>query len=562
MDKLTISKRGWLLLIAGFLLIWFSSLEYLKLVNPDEGRYAEIPREMVTSGDWVTPRLNGLKYFEKPALQYWATATAFEMFGEHQWTARLWSALMGLLGIASVVFCGWHLFGRDAGNYAGLALGSSLLYVGAAHFNSLDMGVTALMTVNLCAFLLAQRDGASELEIRNWMWLAWAAAALAMLSKGLQAIVLPGAVLVLYTIIERDFALWRKLHPLSGLAIFLLIAAPWFIAVSMANPEFPHFFFIHEHFERFLTKVHGRFKPWWWFIPILLLGIIPWAILMFEGLLAAWQRQPDKRFQPQRFLLMWAVFIFVFFSVSDSKLPPYILPVFPALALLLGTRLTQLSAARFRGGVLPMLLVAVAGLIAAANSERFANEEVLPELYRNYAPWIYAASALLAAGIIAALLADRRGRREHAVVLLASGGLGFVQLISAGYESLTPAASSYHLVEKARPELVLEDLDQPGVPLYSVGFYDQTLPFYLKRTVTLVDFQGELDFGIRLEPQKYVPTVAEFEARWRAGNKALAIMQPARYREFAAAGLPMRVIAEDTRRVLVAKPAVQSPPKP
>jgi 4-amino-4-deoxy-L-arabinose transferase-like glycosyltransferase len=524
-------------------------------VNPDEGRYAEIPREMVASGDWVTPRLNGLKYFEKPALQYWATATAFEVFGEHQWTARLWSALMGLLGIASVVFCGWHLFGRDAGNYAGLALGSSLLYVGAAHFNSLDMGVTALMTVNLCAFLLAQRDGASELETRNWMWLAWAAAALALLSKGLQAIVLPGAVLVLYTIIERDFALWRKLHLFSGLAIFVLIAAPWFIAVSLANPEFPHFFFIHEHFERFLTKVHGRFKPWWWFIPILLLGIIPWAILIFDGLLAAWQRQPDKRFQPQRFLLMWAVFIFAFFSASDSKLPPYILPVFPALALLLGARLTQLSQLRFRLQVLPMLLLAAAGLAAAANSERFANEEVLPALYQNYAPWIYAASALLAAGIIAALLADRRGRRELAVVLLAAGGLAFVQLISAGYESLTPAASSYHLVEKVRPELLLEDLDQAAVPLYSVGFYDQSLPFYLKRTVTLVDFQGELDFGIRLEPQKYVATVAEFEARWRADNKALAIMQPARYREFAAAGLPMRVIAQDTRRVLVAKPA-------
>jgi 4-amino-4-deoxy-L-arabinose transferase-like glycosyltransferase len=555
MTGLKISRRGWLLILAAAALVWFSNIEYRKLIHPDEGRYAEIPREMVASGDWVTPRLDGLKYFEKPALQYWATAVAYEVFGEHHWTARLWTALTGLLGIAAVVFCGWHLFGRDAGNYAGMVLGSALLYVGAAHFDSLDMGVTAFMTVTLCAFLMAQRDGAEAGPSRNWMWLAWAAAALAFLSKGLQAIVLPGTVLVLYTLIERDFALWKKLHFTSGLAIFCVISAPWLIWVSIANPEFPYFFFIHEHFQRFLTKTHGRFQPWWWFVPILLAGVVPWTLLMFEGVVSAWQRQPDKHFQPQRFLLMWAVFIFVFFSVSDSKLPPYILPIFPALALLLGARLTQLSPMRFRAEVAPMLLVAAIGFGAGVMNERFASAEVPAALYQNFSLWIYAASALLAAATVAALLADRRGHRELAVILLAAGGLGFVQLIGSGHDSLAPANSSYYLVQAAQPELALEDPPgQPRIPFYSVGFYDQTLPFYLKRTVTLVNFEGELDFGINLEKMKYIPTIQEFETRWRADDKALAIMQPDRYRELAAAALPMRLLAQDTRRVLVAKP--------
>ena len=561
LETFKITRRGWGVLIAIMLVVWFANIEVRKLVNPDEGRYAEIPREMVASGDWLTPRLDGLKYFEKPALQYWATAAAYEVFGEHDWTARLWPALMGLLGVASVVFCGWHLFGREAGNYAGLVLGSSLLYVGAAHFNSLDMGVTAFMTVNLCSFLLAQRDGASARETRNWMWVAWAAAALAMLSKGLQAIVLPGTVLLLYAVIERDFALWKKLYPLSGLVIFTVIAAPWFIAVSVANPEFPYFFFVHEHFERFLTTVHGRYQPWYYFVPILLAGMLPWTLLMFEGLVAAWQRQPDKHFQPQRFLLMWAVFIFVFFSVSDSKLPPYILPVFPAIALLTGARLQQLPGRRFRWEILPMLIAAAGGFAAAAFSSRFASQEIPPALFLAYSPWMFAASVMLAAGVIGALDADRRGYREVAVLLLAAGGLGFVQLAGTGYDSLAPAASDYALVEQAKPQLALDGLlDEPGVPFYSVGFYDQSLPFYMKRTLTLVDYEGELAFGIGREPQKYIPTVAAFEERWRADGRALAIMQPERYRELAASGLPMRRIAEDTRRVLVAKPLAPATP--
>ena len=149
------SKQIWWLVIA-VALIWFANLEYRKLIKPDEGRYAEIPREMVVSGDWVTPRLNDLKYFEKPPLQYWATATAYTLFGEHHWTSRLWTALTGFAGILLVWFAGMRLFGREAANYAAILLGSSTLYVLMAHINTLDMGVTFFLTLGITGLLLGQ----------------------------------------------------------------------------------------------------------------------------------------------------------------------------------------------------------------------------------------------------------------------------------------------------------------------------------------------------------------------------------------------------------------------
>jgi len=176
-------------------LIWFANLEYRKLIKPDEGRYAEVPREMVASGDWVTPRLNGLKYFEKPPLQYWATAAAYEIFGEHHWTSRLWTALTGFAGILLVWFAGLRLFGREAANYAAILLGSSMLYTLMAHVNTLDMGVTFFITLGIAGLLLGQSEADTKLQ-RNWMLLAWAGLGLAVLSKGLMGLVLPGAALL------------------------------------------------------------------------------------------------------------------------------------------------------------------------------------------------------------------------------------------------------------------------------------------------------------------------------------------------------------------------------
>ena len=221
-----------LAVIFAFALVWFGSLDYRKLVKPDEGRYAEIAREMAVSSDWLTPRLNGLKYFEKPPLQYWATAAAYDAFGESEWTARLWTGLTGFLGILLAGFTARRLFGPTAALFAAATLASSLLYLLMGHFSSLDMGLAFFLEVAVCGFLLAQEGK------RNWMLVAWAGLALAVLSKGIVALVLTGGTIVLYSLLTRDWSPWRRFDFLRGLPLFLLIAAPWFIAVSDANPEF------------------------------------------------------------------------------------------------------------------------------------------------------------------------------------------------------------------------------------------------------------------------------------------------------------------------------------
>ncbi|MBS4097762.1 MAG: glycosyltransferase family 39 protein [Sulfuricella sp.] len=536
-----------LFLLAALFLVWFGTLDYRNLVRPDEGRYAEIPREMVATGDWLTPRLNGIKYFEKPALQYWATATAYTLFGEHHWTARLWSALTGFAGVILAWLAGRRLWGEQAGLYAALVLASSLLWALIGHINTLDMGVSFFMFLGLAGFLLAHRDGASATENRRWMLVVWAALALSILSKGLIGLVLPGAVLVLYTLIQRDFALWKRLHFLPGLALFFAISAPWFVAVSQANPEFFHFFFIHEHFERFLTKGHNRYQPWYAFFPILALGILPWIVAIFPALGQA-LRAEAGRFQPKRFLLIWAVFIFAFFSMSSSKLPSYILPIFPALALLIGEYLTRTAPRRLFWQALPVAVFAGLGLIFSPYAVMFANDEVPLPLYQAYSVWLAVAGVVGFVGTGLALYWLRQERTTPGLLALGIATLLAGQIALLGHDTLSPASSAAHLAEKVKPYL------KPGVPFYSVGTYEQTFPYYLKRTLTLVNYQDELAFGIQQEPGIWLPDYAAFEAVWRKAPYALAAMAPETYAELKTKGLPMNEIARDTRRVVVTTP--------
>ena len=545
------ASRGRLaaLLLFLFFIVWFCNLGYRSLVRPDEGRYAEIAREMAVTGDWVTPRLNGIKYFEKPPLQYWATAAAYNAFGEHEWTARLWSALTGFFGVLMVGFAGMRLFGRRAGFFSALVLASSVLYAAIGHINTLDMGVTFCLTLGLLGFLLAQQGEQRTPETRLWMWLAWAAMGLAFLSKGLIGLVLPGATMVAYALIQRDLSFLKRLDPFAGVAIMLAIALPWIAAVSIANPEFPHFFFIHEHLERFLTRVHHRTAPWWYFIPILIAGMLPWTPLLGQALVTAWKRDATQRsFKLRRFLLIYSGVIFLFFSTSQSKLPSYILPIFPALALLVGEWLGHVRGRKLAWLILPIAVLALAGAIASPFIAHVGSEKVPAALYGIFSKWILAGTLTLLAASCLAMVFAWRERIEVAVIALGAGGLLLIQLVMTGHEALSPSYSTAHLAGMIRPLL---DAD---TPFYSVRTYEHTLPFYIKRTVTLVDYRDELDFGLKQEPQREIPTIEEFEARWRNDRKALAIMGPDVYRTLTGRGLPMRLLYEDARRVIVSKP--------
>ncbi|HEY7240033.1 MAG TPA: glycosyltransferase family 39 protein, partial [Burkholderiales bacterium] len=255
-------------------ILWFGGLEYRGLFQPDEGRYAEISREMLASGDWITPRLNGLKYFEKPPLQYWATAVSFALFGQDEWTARLWTAVTGFLGLLFTVFAGNRAGPAGAGSIAGLVLASSGAYFLSSQYVTLDMGLTFFMSAALLSFLVAHEGGQVK---RGWMLLAWSAMACAVLAKGLVGIVLPGMALAIYVAIERDWRLLRELEWGRGLALFTALAAPWFILVQLRNPEFFDFFVLHEHFARYALPGHHRPGPWWYFAAVLLVGMMPWT---------------------------------------------------------------------------------------------------------------------------------------------------------------------------------------------------------------------------------------------------------------------------------------------
>lgn len=547
------NKAGLCLAAILLAVVWFANLEYRALIHPDEGRYAEIPREMVVKGDWITPRLNDLKYFEKPPLQYWATALAYEAFGEHNWTARLYPALTGFVGVLLIFFAGRRLFGSTVAMASAFILASSFLYLLGSQVLTLDMGLTFFLNLALISFLLAQQAETNTRNRRGWMWLAWSAMALAVLSKGVIGIVLPGLALLGYTVWHRDWGLWRRLHLASGLALFLLITAPWFIAVSLREPTFPDFFFVREHFQRFAQAGHHRPGAWWYFLPILVLGMLPWI-----GLLATALRPGDRSAAPsvntgvdaRRFLLTWCIVVFVFFSLSQSKLPFYILPVLPPLALLVALGLATLSgrqlAVRFALVVL-LAMVMLAGLPAIA---RLAAGKFPPELAAAYQPWLALAVLWLLLFAFAATLLAWRNRRQAAVLAMAIAGLGFGQIALTESNKLAPAMSSHQMVERLGRE--------PGtfdrrVPFFSIEQYDQTLPFYLKRPVTLVNYAGELAMGIALEPDKAIADERAFSARWRTFDQAYAILPIRELPEFDREGLPYREVARDWRRVVIAR---------
>ena len=537
-----------LLITLLFILLWGIGLSTRSITRPDEGRYAEISREMSLSHNWVTPRLNAIPYFEKPPLQYWAGAISMQALGPTPLAARLWSALMGLLGCFLVWRAGNRLLGARAGLYGALVLGSGVYYVILGHINTLDMGVSVWMAAALFAFLRAQ------VEDRRWMMVAWGAAAAALLSKGLMALVLPGITLVLYSLLTRDASVWKRLDPVRGLLILIALAGPWFLLCAQANPDFLHFFFIHEHVQRFMSTVHQRVEPAWYFIPILLAGLLPWTGQLWAALRRPFAPSETTAFSPPKFLALYVLVVLVFFSLSGSKLPSYILPAFPALALLIGNVLSRQKtfphSALWLGLGWAALLAFAAAVLGFPDSA--AQWGILPDVdedmvvaYQQFAPYLLAASAVL---VVGALFAQRALQQPlRATVNLSLAALLSTQLLLLGSDKLSDVTSSSGVAQILTKEF------SAASHIYSVGTYDQTLNYYTHRTVVLVAFEDELAFGLTLEPQDAIATLAAFAPIWQRDMGALALMSPAIYANLAATGLPMRVIFKDSRRVIVTR---------
>ena len=561
----SLPRSAWWLIAALLLVGWFSGIAVRKLQHPDEGRYAEIAREMAVSGNWVTPRLNGLKYFEKPPLQYWATAAAFNAFGVREWTARLAPALAGILAVMIVGLTAARLDGSTTGVFAALVLAASVWQFALSQLLTLDSGLSAGLTATLCAFLLAQRDGLSLAARRNWMLVAYAAAAGGTLTKGLVALAIPGATLVLYSLATRDAGPWKRLHLLSGLALYLALTAPWFLLVSRDNPEFAQFFFIHEHLERFLTTEHHRAGNWYYFIPLFCAGILPWFFVWLWTLRRSWSNAAvtANGFSWPKFCLAWALFVLVFFSLSGSKLPSYILPMFPALALVLGWQLRQLPPRTIALLVAPLAVLSsllFVGVVVALGGfiPELSDANTPAETFRAFAPWVSAAIGIMAASTIAAFLLFRRGTQAAKTLGIVAMSLGSVigmQVGFIGYDAFRATRSAYDLVravEVVEAQSGGGPLD-PRIPVYQVRTYDQTLPFYLGRTTTLVAYRDEMALGLDTEPDKGFATEASWIPVWKELPQGYALIRLDDYAALAAQSVPMRVVARDPRRVFVAR---------
>ena len=543
-------------IFAAIAVLWFANLETRRLVHPDEGRYAEIAREMAASGDWVTPRISGVKYFEKPPLQYWVTASAYRAFGVREGTARAWPALAGFLAVLAIGCTGYALGGPALGAFSALALAGTLWHAGMAQIVTLDSGLSFFLTVAFGAFVIAQRAGHADVERRGWMWLAWAALAGATLSKGPVALVLAGGSLVAYSAVTRDIAVWLRLHLVSGVALFLALTAPWFIAVARANSEFAEFFFVHEHLQRFLTTEHRRPGPWHYFVPLALAGSLPWVLILAYGARRAWREGASNApgFSWHRFALVWAAFVFAFFSASSSKLPSYILPMFPPLALLTGWLLLTLDTRTLSRVALPGAVVAVAlALIVLVGYDgllaRMPTRSQPPEAMAAFGGWLKAALTVVAAGAVLALVAFRRAARFWGAAALAVSMLGGLQLATAGYDAFSATRSTSAMLRSAQALAPFA----ADAPFFQVAMYDHTAPFYLGRTTTPVAFRDELGPGIDAEPTRQIPTLAAWIEQWQHLPQGYALLPPHLHAQLAADAIPMRVLARDSRRVLVSR---------
>lgn len=517
------------------LLLWLLPLGSWRLFNPDEGRYAEIPREMLVSGDWVTPRLNHIKYFEKPPLQYWATAVAFKAFGVHEWTARLWTALSGALGVLGVLWLGWRLYGRTTGLIAALVLAGSSYYAVLGHLITTDMSLSFGLEFALGGLVLLVA-GRPERDRRLGVWLLSTGLTLAFLSKGLVGVVIPVGVAGLYLLIRRDFGLLLRARPWWPLLALLLIAGPWVYAVSVRNPEFLRFFFVHEHFERFLTRVHDRYEPFWYFIPVLLAGFIPWVTLLPRIAADTW-RDLRKGDGAAWMLALWVLFILAFFSLSQSKLVPYIVPAFPALALLAGRALARIELRRL-GLHLALMAVAtlllLAALFAVASSTRGAA--LLAQLDGPGRVGAIAALLLGAAGCALGALQAHRGQRLAAIYAAALATLVTVMALFWASNGTDRQRNQMEVIASLQAAM------KPDSEFYCVAVYVQPVVFYLERPCTLVGYKGELAFGIGQEPWHHIPDLAGFAAHWRSGVDPVALVRPEVYAQLAQMRLPMRVI--------------------
>jgi len=464
------------------------------LVAPDEMRYGEMAREMIAAGDWIVPHLMDLRYFEKPALGHWLNAASMLLFGENRFGVRFASAVaVGLAALA--VFL---LVRRERDEETGLLAAFILLTFGEVHaigtYSSFDSMVAGFITLSLCCFYPAL--SAAGRRKGGWLLLVGFFAGCAFLVKGFLAIAIPVMVIAPLLLLQKR---WKDLGimPWLPLAAILVVSLPWSIAIALREPDYWHYFFFEEHIHRFFAKGEAEHsEPFWYFIPVLLAGALPWTLIapvpLFKTVKEQW-RDPFIRFGA-----LWFLFPFLFFSASSGKLGTYILPCYPPLAILLAIGLTD----RFREGHLKffrvgawilfsIFMLAFVGLGATALLPMESVKLYAP--FENYKYVIILASIALAAGLALASL-----KQKKPALQLACFGMA-VTVGVAGFQFGVPESHSVSVSMDAFLTRQKGHLPPDALVVTDTRAFTGVGYILGRSDAYIVGGQGELDYGLAYE---------------------------------------------------------------
>ena len=324
-------------LVALMTLAWLAATAWMRpLALPDEGRYVGVAWEMLRSGNWLTPTLDGLPYFHKPPLFYWITAGSLSLFGPNAWAGRAAPMLGAWLGAFSLYLFARRWWGERAASFALVALLAQPLWFVSAQYANLDMLVAGCITATILALAhaaLCVEQGEPEGSRRAALALAYALAALGLLAKGLIGFVIPAMVMGSWLILRRRWRVLGSMLWLPGMLMFALLAAPWFLAMQLRYPDFLDYFFVVQHFKRFSASGFNNVQPWWFYTAALLVLSLPWLPWLHRSASKGWLA--DAKRGPVRLLMvLWLLLVVLFFSMPASKLLGYVLPAVPPLALL------------------------------------------------------------------------------------------------------------------------------------------------------------------------------------------------------------------------------------
>jgi len=497
----------WLFLaIALFFCIGLGARPYL---TPSEARYIEVPRQMLATNDWLTPRINGVPYFEKPPLFYWLQASIMQFFGPGEFAGRITTLLLDTLLCLVTYATGRLLYGRLSGLLAATVISTCALGYTLGRVAMLDTPVTLFLTLTFACFLAAQHASTEgKPEQKCFYWGMYMAAAAAVMTKGLIGIVIPGLVIGAWIAITGHWRILKEVRLFSGLALFLILTAPWHVLMAKTHPDFFQFYFIHEHFQRFLTDEAKRVQPWWFFMAITIAGLLPWTFLAIIPAKAGIQSIKKLGFRQKLnsgenanvlFLSLWIILPLIFFSASHSKLAPYIFPIFPPLAILLGRYLAECWEGRAGLRALRINSLVVAAIFTILILiYYFVPLPISPEDKLDFATGLNFSMLLPIILALAGLVGVALIGRTAPPLIIALALFAVVFDISANYIAAA--------IDRANVKPLVAILKQKlrdGDTVAAYGAYFQDIPIYLNRNVVVGGYTGELDFGVTHYPETH-----------------------------------------------------------